>query len=343
MKRFSFAHRWKLLESRFPPYPTCHSMLTNLFQPPPCQSCIKAKAKCRLQIIPMDPYQSLQPLVVRKVLSESFSCILTVFGTKDTSIDYSDELIPNTPVLNNLSTRKFRSLFSDDDDELHPIYVNSNELPTNASTSVNNTNEEDEYQVSDIELTDEVLALLDHPHCISHSTSPIDETHSEEEHIVPHIDLTSIDYSDELIPNTPVLNNPSTRKFRLLFSDDDDELHPIYVSSNELRTNASTSVNNTNQEDEYHVYDIELTDEVLALLDHPHSISHSTSAMDETHSEDEYIVSDIDLTDEVMALLDNPYSHIEDNETNSDDEYVASEIEFTEELVSLLDKNYTED
>lgn len=116
--------------------------------------------------------------------------------TRDPKLDDA----PNTPPpIKTPSSKIFLSLYADDSDDEPtstslPLYVDDESLTTvgrdPASTSISTSHSatvidktylEDEYVVSDIELTDDLIAVLD-------------KTYSEDEYIVSDIELT-----DELI------------------------------------------------------------------------------------------------------------------------------------------------
>ena len=118
----------------------------------------------------------------------------------------------------------------------------------------------------------------------------------------------------------PPIKNSSSKIFLPLYADDSDDEPttgrdptstslPLYINdeapatagrdptSTSISTSHSTSVidkTHSESEDEYVFSDIELTDELVAVLD-------------KSYSEDEYVVSDIELTDDLIAVLDKTY------------------------------------
>jgi hypothetical protein len=115
------------------------------------------------------------------------------------------------------------------------------------------------------------------------------------------------------IPDTPI---KPQRFFLPLFADDSDD-----------EPSTAEPIDKTNSDDEYVVSDIELTDELIAMLDKTYSPPVSPDS-------DEYVVSDIELTDELIAILDKTYSPLVSPDS---DEYVVSDIELTDELIAVLD------
>lgn len=110
-----------------------------------------------------------------------------------------------------------------------------------------------------------------------------------------------------------------------LFADDDyvDDESPTttFISISHY----TSVIDKTNSEDdsEYVFSDIEITDELVALLD-------------KTSSDDEYVVSDIEITNEVIALLDKTYSA--HTLPDSDDDYGFSDIELNDAIIAELDE-----
>jgi hypothetical protein len=142
---------------------------------------------------------------------------------------------------------------------------------------------------------------------------------------------TELDISDadiiysSSIPNTPQLIK--TQRFYLpLFADDSDD-EPFTTEP----ISTAEPIDKTNSDVEYVVSDIELTEELTAMLDKTYSPLVSPDS-------DEYVVSDIELTDELIAVLDKTYTPLVF--PDSDGEFDVSDIELNDDLIAMLDKTY---
>lgn len=178
---------------------------------------------------------------------------LSAKGTRDSAIDLSDA-VPNTPQpIQTPSSRTFLSLYLDDSDDQpatsSPLPV-GNGSTSHSTSAINHIYSEEEYIVTDIELTDEVIAVLDKTYDGASAPPPLD---------VGNGFFTPADCAP-----TP---------------------------------HSTSAIEDGNSEDEYLVSDIELTEDVIAVLDQTYDNSFD-------QEEDEYAVPDIELSDELIALLD---------------------------------------
>lgn len=115
-----------------------------------------------------------------------------------------------------------------------------------------------------------------------------------------YVDVQVSDAVPETPPRSPFISlyaddsdDAPTAGTSLVYADDSDDEPPI---------------DKTNSEDEYLFSDIELTDELIAVLDQTNQTNlEKEYVVAELDSEDEYVVSDIEMTDDLMAILDRTY------------------------------------
>jgi hypothetical protein len=111
-----------------------------------------------------------------------------------------------------------------------------------------------------------------------------------------------VDVSDA-VPDTP----PKSPFLSLYADDSDDGTSVIYADDSE----DEPPIDIDNSEDEYIFSDIELTDELIAVLDQTNQTNseeeYVVAELVQTDSEDEYVVSDIEMTDDLIAILDTTY------------------------------------